>query len=301
MRGSEFAELRAFASIVEHGNFARAAGQLGISPSTLSQTIRALEERLGVLLLNRTTRSVALTDAGARLLRRLEPAMRELQAAVEEAASLRDRPAGRLRLNAPRSAVDLFVEPLLGAFHEAYPDVVLDITVDDAVIDIVAAGFDIGIRLGEWLTGDVVAVRLGGSFRQVAFAAPAYLARHGEPRTPAELQRHRCVNWRRPGGSLYHWEFQRDGEWFAVAVDGPLVVSDRRLALSAALQGVGIGFWTEDRVAPHVAAGRLRLLLDAWSAPFPGFYAYYPKQRVTPASVRAFVGFMRRAARRGAG
>ncbi len=294
MRGSDYADLRAFAAVAMEGNFARAAGRLRLSPSTLSQTIRELEQRLGVRLLNRTTRSMSLTDAGTQLLARLTPALEALDAAVQHAASLRDRPAGRLRVSAPRLAFELHLEPLLGRFHEDYPDIVLDLTIDDAVTGIAATGADVGIRLGELLEQDVVAVRLGGSLVQVAFASPAYLERHGCPDTPADLHAHRCINWRQPGSTgVYDWEFQRGGEWFAVAVSGPLVVSDRRAAVSAALAGVGIGFWIEERIRPWVAQRRLTILLQDWSAPFPGFHAYYQKQRVTPATVKAFIDFLR--------
>lgn len=238
MRGSEFAALRAFVNVVDHKNFARAAEQLRISASTLSETIRELEGRIGVRLLNRTTRSVSMTDAGMRLYARFKPALGEMEAAVQDVANLRSRPAGTLRLHIPRLAAMTYLEPILGPFHRAYPDIVLDVTVDDAVTDIVAAGYDIGVRLGELLDNDVVAFKLSGDFREVAVASPDYVARHGRPDSPADLLHHSCINWRQPGRTeLYKWEFYRDGRWCAVAVDGPLVVSHRDLALAAALQG----------------------------------------------------------------
>jgi DNA-binding transcriptional LysR family regulator len=295
MRGSEFAELRAFVTVAEHGNFARAAKSLRISPSTLSQTIRELEERLGVRLLNRTTRSVSLTEAGGRLLARFKPAMEEMVAAVADARTLRDRPAGTVRLHASRSASSLMVEPRLGAFFEAYPDIVLDLTIDDAVTNIVAAGFDVAIRIGELLEEDMVAVKIGPDIRQLAVASPAYLARHGTPRAPSDLHAHRCINWRWPGTSgLYNWEFAQNGRWFSVAVNGPLIVSHRDAALSAALQGVGIAFWSEYALRDHIDAGRLVTLLEEFSPPFPGWHLCYPKQRHASAPVRAFVEFFRR-------
>lgn len=297
MRGNEFADLQAFVAIAEHGNFARAAKHLGVSPSALSQVIRQLEARLGVRVLNRTTRSVSLTEAGEQLLARVKPALGELEAAVGGVRALRGKPSGTVRVNIPRIAALAHLEPLFGRFHEAYPDIVLDVTLDDAVRDIVAAGYDVGVRLGELLEKDMVAVRLGGSLRQVVFASPAYLERHGAPATPMDLHQHRCINWRQPGsGSLYSWDFQKpDGEWFAVAVKGPLIVSDRELALQAAVDGVGIGFWEESRVRPWIKAGKLVALLEDWSGTFPGWHIYYPKQRHTPATVRAFVDFMRQA------
>ncbi|MBB6250811.1 LysR family transcriptional regulator [Nitrospirillum iridis] len=299
MRGHEFADLRAFAMIAEHGNFSRAAAQLRVTPSALSQTIRDLEERLGVSLFNRTTRSTALTEAGTRLLSAFKPAMEQMEAAVQDVSSRRATPAGTVRLHLPRLAAATLVEPVLGRFHEAYPDIVLELAIDDAVVDIVQAGFDVGITLGELLAKDMVAVKLGPDLHQVAVASPDYIARHGQPRTPADLHGHRCINWRKPGsGKLYNWEFQADGRWFAVAVDGPLVVSHRDTALAAAAQGVGIAFayWSDRWMRPLIEQGALVPLLRDYSPPFPGWYLYYPKQRYTPAPVRALAEFLRRTA-----
>jgi DNA-binding transcriptional LysR family regulator len=296
MRGSEFAELRAFVAVAEQGNFARAAAELRLSPSTLSQTIRELEERLGVRLLNRTTRSVSITEAGQRLLSRFKPAMEEMQAAVADARNLRDRPAGTVRLHASRSASAVLVEPRLGRFFEAYPDIILDLTIDDAVTNIVAAGFDVSIRIGELLEEDMVAVKIGDDIRQLAVASPGYIARHGAPKEPSDLHSHRCINWRWPGTSgLYNWEFAKDGRWFSVAVNGPLIVSHRDAAVIAAVQGVGIAFWGEYAVRPYIDAGQLVPLLEEFSPAFPGWHLCYPKQRHTSAPVRAFVDFFRRA------
>jgi DNA-binding transcriptional LysR family regulator len=295
MRGSEYAELRAFVTVVANGSFARASEELGMSASTLSQTIRALEARLGVRLLNRTTRSVSLTDAGERLHARFKPAMLEMEAAVEDVVSSRDTPAGRLRVHMPSVAAAAYLEPVLGPFHATYPDIVLDVTIDDSVTDIVRVGYDVGARLGEFLEADMVAVKLGGEQRQLAVASPDYIARHGRPETPADLLRHRCINWRQPGSTgVYKWEFLKDGEWFAVAVEGPLVVSHRAMAIAAAVQGVGIAFWAEELVRPLIGAGKLVPLLEEWCGTFPGWFLYYPKQRYTPPSVRAFVDFLRR-------
>lgn len=297
MRGSEFAELRAFVTVAEQGNFARAASTLRISPSTLSQIIRELEERLGVRLLNRTTRSVSITEAGQRLLSRFKPAMEEMQAAVADASNLRDRPAGTVRLHTSRSAAVVVIEPLFGRFFEAFPEVILDITTDDAVTNIVAAGFDVSVRLGELLEEDMVAVRVSADIRQLAVASPAYLARHGRPQTPGDLHAHRCINWRWPGTTgLYNWEFAQDGRWFSVAVNGPLIVSHRDTALRAALQGVGIAFYGEHAVRPYIDTGELVPLLEEYSPTFPGWHLCYPKQRHTSAPVRAFVDFVRHAA-----
>jgi DNA-binding transcriptional LysR family regulator len=296
MRGSEFADLKAFATIARHGHFARAAAELGVSPSALSQTLRQLEERLGVRLLHRTTRSVAPTEAGARLLARLSTVFAELDAALEDVNAFRDRPAGRLRLTVPRSAYVHFVQPVLGRYHAACPDVVLDITVDDAVVDIVAGGYDAGIRLGERLEQDMVAVPLGGPLRQLAVASPDYLARHGAPRTPQELLQHACINWRQAGTPApYAWEFAHEGRWFEVAVTGPLILNDRRLAVDAAIAGLGITFWTDRFLQPFLDAGQLVPLLDAYSPPFPGFYLHYPAGGHTPAALRALITVLQEA------
>jgi DNA-binding transcriptional LysR family regulator len=296
MRGSDYAELKAFAAVVAHGSFARAAEDLRISASTLSQTIRQLETRLGLRLLNRTTRSLSLTEAGARLHARFAPAMAEMKAAVGDATALRDTPAGVLRVHMPSVAAATYLEPLLGRFHEVWPDIVLDVTIDDAAVDIVEAGYDVSARLGEFLEADMVAVALGGTQRQLAVASPDYIARYGSPSAPADLLQHRCINWRRPGSAgPYAWEFARGGEWFSVVVNGPLVVSSRDMAIAAAVQGVGIAFWAEDLVRPLIDAGKLVSLLDDWCAAFPGWFLCYQKQRHTAPTVRAFVDFLRHA------
>lgn len=295
MRGSEFAELRAFVTIAEQGNFARAAAHLRISPSTLSQTIRELEKRLGVRLLNRTTRSVSMTDAGQRLLARFKPALDEMQAAVLDVQNLRDKPAGTVRLHTPRKAASLLVEPHLGRFSKFHPDIVLDVTIDDAVVNIVEAGFDVGIRLGELLEDDMVAVKLGNDIRMCAVASPEYIAKNGHPKNPSELHDHRCINWRWAGkNGIYNWEFFKDGHWTSVAVNGPLIVSCSDMAISAAVQGVGIAFWAEYAVRPLIAKGKLVPMLEEFSPYFPGWYLTYPKQRYMPAAVRALVEFLRR-------
>ena len=299
MRGSEYAELRAFAAIAEKGNFARAAGQLRISASTLSQTIRQLEERLGVRLFNRTTRSLALTDAGQRLLTRLKPALAEIQAAVDDVNRLRSTPAGLLRVHAPRQAAITFIEPVLSAFHEAFPEIVLDITIDDAVIDIVGAGYDVGIRLGDLLERDVVAFKLGGDLREIPVASPDYLKVRGHPAAPSDLHSHSCINWRPPGSNgFYNWRFGKDGQWFEVAVDGPLIVSHRDMAFSAAIQGLGIAFGMEHRALPAIRDKQLVPLLREWCPTIPGWHVYYPKQRYTLPTVRVFADFLRRTASR---
>ena len=294
MRGSEFAEYKAFAAVAEHGSFVRASEHLGLTASAMSQTIRTLERRLGVRLLHRTTRSVSLTDAGKQLLTRVQPALQELDAATREIEDLKQRPSGTLRIVTPRIAYVDHLQPVLDGFHQAYPEVTLDITISDAITDIVAHGYDLGIRLGELLEEEVVAVRLSGPLRQLAVASPAYLAAHGTPTHPEELHCHNCINWRQDASpTLYHWEFEKDGQQLTVAVRGTLTLNDRELAVAAAVQGLGIAFWAEHRVRPFLASGKLIALLEHWSPPFPGFFAYYRKQRFMPLSLKVLLDILR--------
>lgn len=295
LSGSDYNQLRAFVAVGELLSFSRAAEALGVSPSALSQMVRGFEDRVGVRLLNRTTRSVALTEAGETLFERVRPAVSELGEAIGQVRRTRERPAGTVRIHAFRSAAQAHVEPILPRFAAAYPDVVLDITVDDTVTDLVAAGYDAAIRIGEVIERDMVAVRLGPELRQIAVASPAYLAVHGRPAHPRDLVHHACVRWRWPGRSTpYAWEFFEDGAWFEVTVGGPLIVSDKEMAHRAALQGIGIGFVVEDTVREDIAAGRLVPLLERWSAPFPGLFLCYPRQRQMAPALRAFIDAVRR-------
>jgi DNA-binding transcriptional LysR family regulator len=290
MRGTDFANLNAFAAVVEQGSFVRAAAHLGVTPSALSQTIRQLEERLGVRLLNRTTRSVAPTAVGERLYQRFRPSVEDLEAAVAEAVSTRERPAGMLRINAPRSAAIGLIAPRLGRFHRSNPDVVLDITVDDRLTDIVAGRYDAGIRLGERLEKDMVAVRLTDEMEMMAVASPDYGARFGTPQTPDDLHAHACLNWRWPSdGSLYRWEFEEDGREFEVAVDGPLIANDVEVVLQAALQGIGIAYTSHEWIEGWLQQGKLIRVLERFSPKFPGMYLYYPSRRQQPPALRAFI------------
>jgi DNA-binding transcriptional LysR family regulator len=290
MRGTDFANLNAFAAVAEHRSFVRAAAHLGITPSALSQTIRQLEERLSVRLLNRTTRSVAPTTAGERLYQRLRPAVDELDAAVAEAASTRERPAGMLRINAPRTAAIRLIAPRLGRFHRDNPGVILDVTVDDALTDIVSGRFDAGIRLGELLEKDMIAVRLTGEMEMMAVASAEYLARHGTPETPDELHNHACLNWRWPtDGSLYRWEFEEDGREFEISVNGPVIANDIEVVLQAALQGLGIAYASHEWIEGWLKEGKLVRVLERYSPKFPGVYLYHPSRRQQPPALRAFI------------
>ena len=291
MRGAEFAELKAFAAVVERASFARAADHVGLSPSALSQTIRQLEARLGVRLLNRTTRSVAPTEAGSRLHERIAPMMQEMDAAVAEVVAATGRTAGTLRINTLGMAARKIIAPRLGRFHRAHPDVVLDIVIDDSLSDIVAGRFDAGIRVGERLEKDMAAVRLTPDVEMLALASPDYLARRGEPRTPADLHRHACINWRFPGsGRIYRWEFERKGKKFEMAVEGPLIANHQDVVVEAALQGLGILYaYDDDRVGEALARGRLTRVLSGWSLTSPGLYLYYSNRRHPQPALRAFI------------
>jgi DNA-binding transcriptional LysR family regulator len=294
MRTNGNTDLRAFVAVAEQGSFSKAAEVLGLSPSSLSQVIRTFEERLGVRLLHRTTRSVSLTEAGERLLLRARPALAELDAALMDVSHFRDRPAGIVRVRCLRIAFRTYVEPILAEFHETHPEIKLDILVDDAVTDLVAGGFDVGFTLGEVIEKDLVGIKLGGNMRQIALATPDYIAKHGRPETPRDLLSHKCLRWRWPGRATpYNWEFFKDGAWFEVEVDGPLVLSEQTMAVDAALKGMGIAFWVEHELRPLIEAGKLVPLLEEWSGEFPGLYICYPQQRQMAPALRAFIDFVK--------
>jgi DNA-binding transcriptional LysR family regulator len=291
MRGAEFAELKAFAAVVDRASFARAADHLGLSPSALSQTIRQLEARLGVRLLNRTTRSVAPTTTGSRLHERIAPLILEMDAAVGETVAASGRTAGTLRINTLGMAAKRIIAPRLGRFHQAHPDVVLDLVIDDGLSDIVAGRFDAGIRVGERLERDMIAVRLTADVKLLAVASPDYLARRGEPKTPADLSHHACINWRFPGsGGIYRWQFEKNGKRLEVAVEGPVISNHQDTVVEAALQGLGFLYaYDIDRVDNAIAAGQLKRLLVSWSLTSPGVYLYYSNRRHPQPALRAFI------------
>jgi DNA-binding transcriptional LysR family regulator len=295
VRGSEFAELKAFAAVVQRASFARAAEHLGLSPSALSQTIRLLESRLGVRLLNRTTRSVAPTAAGLQLHERIAPLIRAMDEAVAEVSATAGQTKGSLRINTPGMAARLVIAPRLGRFHRAHPEVQLDIVVDDSLGDIVAGRYDAGIRVGGRLEKDMIAVRLTPDVKMTAVASPDYLARRGVPRTPAELAQHACINWRlEADGRLYRWEFEKRGKKLEISPQGPLVTNDSDTGVEAALQGLGILYAFERaRVDDCVAQGRLTRILTDWSITKPGLFLYYPNRRHPPAALAAFVDCLR--------
>ncbi|CAN7196687.1 LysR family transcriptional regulator [Mesorhizobium caraganae] len=294
----DFNQLRAFVAVAGSLNFSRAAEKLGVSSSALSQMVRGLEERVGVSLFNRTTRSVSLTEAGARLFARVKPAVDQLGEALGETSERRAHPAGTVRMHCFHNAATLYLTPILRAFSDAYPQVVLDVTLDDTVVNIVAEGYDVAIRLGEVIDKDLIAVKLGPELRQTAVASPDYLARRGTPAHPRDLLSHSCIGWRWPGQATPHkWEFMADGKWFEVAVEGPVISSQKDFGVQAAVAGLGIAFASEQLIDAHIAEGRLVPLLEAWSAPFPGYYLCYPAQRQMAPALRVLIDTIRRGTR----
>ena len=266
-------DLIAFLMVARERSFTKAAAQLGVSQSALSHAIRGLEERLALRLLTRTTRSVAPTEAGERLLNSIGPRFAEIENALNALGEMRDRPAGNIRITAGEHAVDAVLWPVLRTFLIDYPDINVEITVDNSLADIVAGRFDAGIRLGEQVAKDMIAVRIGPDMRMVAVASPAYFARHGLPATPQALQNHRCINMRLPTlGGLYAWEFARDGREIQVRVEGQLILNSLPQRIDAAEAGLGLAYVPDDCVAEALASGRLVRVLAEWTPAFPGYH-----------------------------
>ncbi|UUZ64787.1 LysR family transcriptional regulator [Polaromonas sp. P1-6] len=287
--------LMAFWKVAEHRGFTAAAAELEVSPSALSQAIRQLEARLGVRLLNRTTRSVSLTEAGAAYLARVGPALGQVVEAGEELNVLQGRPAGILRLNAARISTAMVLRPLLAGFLQENPHVQLELTNDEGFIDIVEKGFDAGVRMGESLHRDMVAVPLGGPVTVAVVASPEYLRRFPAPRHPDELMRHNCVRFRFAAtGAIYKWEFQVDGKLVEYEVKGSLTITDTLFSVDAALEGVGLAYTFEQLALPHIRAKRLKRVLTSFSPTFPGFYLYYPSRHDQPTKLKALIEYTRR-------
>lgn len=293
MSRNQLSHLAVLSVVAQHGSFRAAARELGIAPSAVSHAVSVLEARLGVRLLARTTRSVAPTGEGAALLERLRPALSEIDLALEQALEARDRPAGKLRLNVPRTAAELALAPRLAAFAAAYPDITLEIVSEDRFTDVVEGGFDAGVRLGESLQRDMIAVRIGSQLRGAVVAAPSCLAGRALPLHPRDLANHRCIHFRFSSGVIYRWEFEKEGEEIVMDVDGPLIVGEDRVIVQAALDGAGIAFVFEDYVRQPLADGRLVRLLEDWCQPFDGFFVYYPSRKQMRPALRAFVDFFR--------
>ncbi|MFN6994530.1 MAG: LysR substrate-binding domain-containing protein [Aquincola tertiaricarbonis] len=284
--------IAAFERVAHHASFTRAASELGVSPSALSQNLRTLEKRLGVRLLDRSTRHVGVTEIGQRFLLSARDGLATLATAVGSLDELRDQPSGLLRLTLSRTAADLVVLPHLTPFLEAYPAIVLELDCDNTLVDLVANGFDAGIRLGENLAQDVVATPLGGAQRLATIAAPRYLKGRAGPRVPQDLLRHRCLNVRL-GESLYRWEYARDGHKVDIQVGGALITRDGDTLLSAIRSGAGIGQAFESQVQDDLVAGRLVPVLKPWWPKFPGFYLYHPSRAHIPRKLSAFIDFFR--------
>ncbi len=282
-------DLQAFASVARHSSFRKAALELGVTPSALSHTIKALETRLNLRLLHRTTRSVSPTEAGTQLLTRLAPALQDIAEALESVNALRDSPMGTLRINAPRAAAHWVLPPLVARFVTQHPGMRVEVISDDNFVDIVAKGFDAGVRFGESLQQDMVALPLGPDQRFVVVASPDYIARHGRPRHPRELQQHRCIQVRFPSGAQYRWEFSKRQQHLEVDVAGPIATDDMHMMVHCAEAGVGLAYAYLQHALAGLAAGRLVSVLDDWCPAGPGFFLYHPGRRLMPAGLRAFV------------
>ncbi len=291
--------LRLFATVARHLNFRRAAAEIGMSAANLSERIRELESALGVRLFNRTTRSVALSEAGAALLDRIGPALTTIGDALADAGAFGREVVGTIRINGPMPAIDFRLMPFVDAFMAQHPAVRFEIFAEEALVDIVAAGFDAGIRYGEHLAQDMIAVSLGGPQRLLVVGAPDYFARHGRPRHPNELAQHRCLTMIFPRGNRLPWGFEKDGEEIDFLPSAPLVGNRGTVLLSAARAGVGLTMMFEEYCAADLASGALVPVLEDWTPPFPGPFLYYPERRLMPAAFRAFVDFVKMRAAHG--
>jgi DNA-binding transcriptional LysR family regulator len=286
--------VQAFLTVAQHRNFRRAAAELGVTPSAIGQAVRALEARVGATLFARTTRSVGLTEAGERFLARAKPAFEELVAAGQGAGELGQRPAGLLRLSVPRAVVPIVLQPLIASFCRAYPEVEVEIAASEQSVDLAADGFDAGIRLGQFIAPDMVAVRLTPPFRFVIVGSPTYLARSGRPELPEDLRHHACLRIRRSGGGPALWSLNDNGHPVEAAVSGPLLANDFPTLLGAALEGMGLAQVPEPIAAEPVAAGRLVLVLESFAPMTPGVFLYHPGRRQVMPKLRAFIDHVKK-------
>jgi DNA-binding transcriptional LysR family regulator len=291
--GPGLRELTALAAIVSRRSFRKAADDLDLSPSTLSHMMRALERDMGVRLLNRTTRSVAPTEAGERLVARLQPLLRDIDAALAEVDNFRNLPAGTLRINSSEIAARLLLKSVVPAFLTRYPQVSLDLVTEGRLVDIVGEGFDAGIRLGEAVPQDMVAIRFGGETRFIAVASPAYLAARQIPRVPDDLKDHSCIRFRLPSGKPYRWEFEKHGQEISIDVPGMLTLDHMELMAEAAVGGLGIAYISDRSAQAYIEQGALLSVLDDWCPPIPGLYLYYPGHRLVPPALRAFIDVLK--------
>lgn len=293
MTDINLSDLKAFSAVARHRSFQRAANELGVSRSSLSHAVRAFEQRLGVRLLHRTTRSVATTEIGEVLLQRLSPLLHELDATLDEVRHGSENVAGTLRINAGAGAARWLLEHVVPTFLQRHPHVALDIVNEGRLVDIIAEGFDAGVRLAESVPKDMVAVPFGGAIRFIAVASPDYVAAAGRPATPEDLHTHRCIRQRLPSGKRYRWEFSKGRQEVAIDVPGALSLDDSALMVDAAINGLGIAFVPEPFARAALDDGRLVLLLEDWSPPFDGLCLYYASWRQVPAPLKAFIAVMR--------
>ncbi|MEI7190481.1 LysR family transcriptional regulator [Pectobacterium brasiliense] len=294
MLKENFNDLISFLVVARERSFTKAAAKLGLSQSALSHSIRGLEERLGVRLLTRTTRSVAPTEAGEKLAHSLGPHFADIESELVALGDMRERPAGNIRITAGEHAVDSILWPVLKPFLANYPDINVDITVDNALADIVLGRFDAGIRLGEQVEKDMIAVRVAPEMSMAVVGSPNYFARNPAPSTPQDLQHHRCINLRLPTmGGIYAWEFEKNGREIKVRVEGQLTMNSLRQRIDAALIGLGLAYVPEDSVRADIASGRLMRVLTEWCPPFPGYYLYYPSRKQHTTAFSLFVEALR--------
>ncbi|RYC09822.1 LysR family transcriptional regulator [Ciceribacter ferrooxidans] len=293
MNRTQLSQLAVLAAVAAHGSFRAAAKELKIAPSAVSHAVTRLEESLGIRLLARTTRSVRPTEEGRRLLDSLAPALGEIDAAMAALVDARERPAGNLRITLPRLAADHVIVPRLGSFLQFYPEITVELVTEDRYEDLVAKGYDAGLRLGESLEQDMIAVKASGPFSGAVVATPDYFRAHPMPVHPRDLLRHACIRRRFSSGAIYRWEFEKEGWSLVVDVEGPVILSDDRLMLQACLGGAGIAYLFDQRVAEELRQGHLVRVLEDWCPPFDGFYIYYPSRRQMRPVLRAFVDFYR--------
>lgn len=293
MENAEFAELAAFAAVAKHLSFQRAATERGTSSSAMSHAIRSLETRVGVRLFHRTTRKVSLTEAGEMLFARLAPALSHMRAAVDELNAFRATPFGTIRINVPHSIAPFVLGDAMERLVKRNPGLKLEIVATDKLVDIVEEGFDAGIRFGERLSNDMVAVRIKPKFRFAVVGSPAYFDAKPVPATPHDLQHHSCIRYAFPSGTIFNWEFSRDGAFIRVEVDGPITADSQELMVDAAARGLGLAYVWEDRAAPYVRAGRLRRCLEDWCPVEEGLFLYFPSRKHQSAGLRALIDTMK--------
>ncbi|AKA24246.1 LysR family transcriptional regulator [Pseudomonas chlororaphis] len=294
MKQAKINDLQAFIAVAQDQSFTKAAAKLGVTPSALSHSMRALEERLGVRLLARTTRNVSPTEAGERLMQSIAPLFDQIASEVEALGELRDKPAGTIRITCTDDSIELCLRPMLKSFLERYPDITLELMVDYGFRNVVEDRFDAGIRMGESISKDMIAVRIGPDWRLAVVGSPAYFERHPAPVTPHELTQHACINIRhRPSGPIYAWEFEKDGQAFTVKGEGQLVANSIMHVLNGTLDGIGLGYVPYGLVEPLIKEGRLQEVLQEWCPCFQGFHLYYPNRRQSSPAFTALVDTLR--------